>query len=328
MFNPFSDFPREYACPNRVGLLNSMEDLIRKLNIHNHKTTFFTSLYSFTELNPVKNRGIYSSAVINKIFLDSDKHSLAVIKSLHQYCMDKDYIHCFFFSGRGFHYYIGATGELKNKKGAVTNAQMKICDDLKFKLGANGDSDIDSHVIGNLAQLVRVPNSYNIKRKAYCIPLKKSDLTTIEHVVEKAQKPQLGISVYGHKYLDLTPFDSEPILQEYDVSVESPGVSLSADKVNKESFPVCIRSIMTDRLINHKERYYLIVYLRDLGLDLSSVIEFLRKNLSSKEFSHCVLTERQPYFIFKRNDLVFPHCDTLFKEGVCKNDGKCRGTGL
>lgn len=332
MWSPFADFPREFGAPYRVCILKNSEELLQKVNLYNHKTSVFTSLYSFSQLNDKGNRGIYSTAVINKIYFDSDKLSLEPIQKLHSYCSERNLYHCFFFSGGGTHFYIGSEGNLKNPKGAVTNSQVKICDELNLKVGANGGSDIDSHAIGNLAQMVRVPNTYNLKRKLYCIPLSVSDLTLdIEEIKEKAKKPQYGIPVYGSKMLDLTPYDSEPIVKQ-ELSVKDEIASLELEKINTEKFPPCVRSMLTESFKldhNHKLRFALIVYLRDLGLSESAVIEFLRKILNAKLFRHVILEERQVYWCFKRRDLTFPSCISLLKDGVCKNeDGKCRGQEL
>ena len=326
---PFSDFPREYGCPFRVGILKSPSELISKLNIHNCRTTFFTSLYSFSELNPAGNRGNYGSANLNKIYLESDKGSVEPIKLLHNYCRQRKLLHCFFFSGRGFHFYIGTSGDVKNKKGTVTNSQLSICNDLGLKPGVDSESDIDSHVIGNLAQMVRVPNSFNLKRKCYCIPLRVSDLSkTVEEIKLKAKKPCPGIPIYGKDFFDLTPFDSEPITKDYDIKVDIPDGSVNVDSINVDKFPNCIKFLLNQHDIKHKERFILISYLRDSGLPLSVTVELLRKYMPYKIFRHCVLEEKQVYFIYKRTDLKFPCCKSLMKEGLCKNAENCRGPEL
>ena len=197
MWNPFQDFPREYGTPGRKGVVYSCKELLEKMKLFNCKTDFYTSLYSFEQLNEAGNRGNYTTSVLNNLYLESDKGSLEPVLKLHEYCSTRNLYHSFFFSGRGFHFYIGTKPGAINKKGAITNAQVDICDSLDLKIGINGDSDIDGHVIGNLAQLVRVPNSFNIKRKYFCIPLRVEDLTTLEDIKQKAKKPRAGIPIYG-----------------------------------------------------------------------------------------------------------------------------------
>lgn len=326
-WNPFLSFPRELGLPYRTGILLSKKDFIEKINLYNCKTTVFTSLYSFKELNEQKTRGVYSSAILDKIYLESDKGTVEPIKKLHEYCVSKDLVHCMFFSGRGFHFYIGTSGEVQNSKGAVTNAQMDICKECNLHIGINTDSDIDGHIIGNLAQMVRVPNTLNLKRHLYCIPLKEEDLISVDHIKQIAKQPRPGITVYGHKLLDLKPFDSEPQTAFYDsqISIEEPEINLESIQIDK--FPMCIRAILSEKVIKHKARYLLILYLRDLGIPQSNTLAFLRTHLDAKTYTHCVVQERQPMWIYKRTDLQFPNCETLREWGFCKND-KCEGAGI
>lgn len=327
MWNPFQDFPREYGTPGRKGIVYSCKELLEKMKLFNCKTDFYTSLYSFEQLNEAGNRGNYTTSVLNNLYLESDKGSLEPVLKLHEYCSTRNLYHSFFFSGRGFHFYIGTKPGAINKKGAITNAQVDICDSLDLKIGINGDSDIDGHVIGNLAQLVRVPNSFNIKRKYFCIPLRVEDLTTLEDIKQKAKKPRAGIPIYGKELLDLTPFDREPEFKDCELAYEMPTGSIDVSKINVEKFVPCMRELLSKRFIKHRERYLLIIYLRDLGLPLETTIELLRRNLDTKVFKHCVFEEHQAHWCYRRLDLVFPKCETLKGEGLCCDDN-CKGAGL
>jgi len=329
MWNPFGDFPREMGYPYRRHIVYNSKQLIEKLNLYNHKTPVYTSLYSFEQLNGALNRGIYTSANINKIYFDLDKLEIESLRKFHEYALKKDLFHTMFFSGGGFHIYIGTSGkDLKNKKGAVANCQVGIANELELNVGINGDSDIDGHIIGNIAQMVRVPCSYNLKRHKYCIPLKKEDLTDIKTIERKSRKQIFGIKVYGNKLLDLTPYDGEPITNSYEnIEFDLPMENIGLSNINIEKFPACIQSILKESFINHRQRYILILYLKELGIPIEDTLNILKNSLDWKVFIHCVREEKQPYWIYKRGNLSFPSCGTLRGEGFCV-DKNCSGANL
>jgi hypothetical protein len=289
-----------------------MKELMEKVNLYNRRTTVFTSLYSFENLNEKKTRGIYGSARLNTIYFDSDKTEVEPILTLHQWCKKRDLLHCMFFSGGGFHFYIAATGDVQNKKGALTNAQVQISSDNGLKIGIDNGCDIDGHIIGNLAQMVRVPGTYNLKRKLYCIPLKESDLASIDHIKHLALLPSVGIPIYGKKAYDLTPHDSEPVTRGYDETVSDiPRGDIDIGAIDVSKFPPCINALCSEKNLKHRSRYILLVFLKALGVSRDSAIQFLRQCLDYKTFRHCVMEERQVFWIFQRNDLYFPSCETL-----------------
>lgn len=331
MWSPYNDFPREYGIPNRMGIVETMSNLTQKINLYNTKTTFFTSLYAFDETK--NGRGVYSSARIKQIYFDMDSpQNLEPALTLHKYCLEHNLLHCINFSGGGFHFYIATKypSELKNKKAAVGNAQIHIADKLNLKVGVGNGSDIDAHIIGNIAQLVRPPTTYNLKRNLYCFSLSSQDLKlSLEEIKEKAKKQIFGIHVFGKEYLDLTPFDTEAITRNYDDKIPTliQYGSIGIDAIDMEKFPPCVKFLMTEKLLSHRQRYILILYFRELGLSISDTIELLRGCLNPKTFIHCVVQERQPYWVYRRTDLTFPSCQTLLNEGLCP-DKTCKGANL
>jgi hypothetical protein len=330
MWYPFDDFPREIGIPSRIGIVNNMQEFVEKVNLYNGKATVFVSLYSFDQINGKGNRGVYGSARVKQIYFDVDEpRNLDAIRKLHNYCLEKDYLHTIVFSGGGFHLYLGVEypNNLDNKKGAIFNAQIFVVDECGLKVGVNGGSDIDRHIIGNLAQLVRVPGTYNLKRKRFCISVSNEDLnTTLEEIKEKAKTQNSGLHIYGHRYFDLNPFDSEPkIKTDFEIKVEDSKINV--ENLDISRFPPCIQKLAKERFIKHFSRYVLISFLKELGLSYSDVVKFLESCLAPSVFYHCVRSEKQPYFIFRRSDLSFPNCDTLKEAGLCA-DEKCEGAKL
>ena len=62
-----------------------------------------------------------------------------------------------------------------------------------------------------------------------------------------------------------------------------------------------------------------IIWLKEHAYTLQETIAFLRKILTKEEFIHCVMQERQPYYIYRRdntpNPYHFPNVQTLMNNG-------------
>jgi hypothetical protein len=172
--------------------------------------------------------------------------------------------------------------------------------------------------------MVRVPSTYNLKRKRFCIPLQSSDLnSSVSDIIQKAGQPQFPIPIYGHKFLDLTPFDTEPVPKPFETTLDTIEGELETNTINIDTFPDCIKLMLIEKNIKHKSRFILILYLRELGIPLSTTIKLLKQTLDISTFSHCI-KEKQPYWVYKRTDLSFPSCQTLKKWGFCKSE-TCKG---
>jgi hypothetical protein len=325
---PFADFPREMGYPARSGIVYSMKEFLEKINLHNQKTNVFTTLYSFDSINS-NGKPDYDSTRIEHIFFDLDNgNANENIFKLHNYLLDKDLFHTIFFSGGGFHCYIACIypNFLKNKKAAIFNAVTDISDKNGFKIGINEHSDIDAHTIGNIAQLVRVPNTFNLKRKLFCIPILDDDLfENMEYIKEKAKKQSNLFTVYGHHYLDLMPYDRESVERYKIPSIEMGDSSNGIENIDVEKFHPCVKALLTKRLIKHRERYIVITYCKEIGLPIKDTILLLKKHLEPRVLNHCVFEEHQPMFIYRRADLGFPSCEKLRQEGLCveKEGNRC-----
>lgn len=317
-WNVFNSFPRQMGFPNRTRIVCNTKEFIDSINKNNGKTTVFTSLYSFEKLT--ESKPDFESAKISHIFLDLDNaNSLENANKLHSLLNQKNLEHCIFFSGGGFHIYIRASPkELKNKKGTIFNAVLALADEVKLKIGINGDADIDAHCVGNIAQLVRVPNTYNFKRSRFCIPLKDSDLRLdFESIYKLSQSQRSFFSrSYGELPLDLSQYDGEAIEKTKFINEVDFGDSLNID-LDISSLPPCLQGLYTKKLFNHRCRYYIITYCKEIGLPIKDCIALLRKLLPPRTFNHCVYEESQPMWIYRRGDLGFPSCARLKEENLC-----------
>ncbi len=323
---PFTTFPRQLGFPSRACIVYNMTEFLAKVNKYNCKTKdVFTTLYSFDSI--IETAPDYSSARIQHLFFDLDNgNCLESMNKLHEYLRQQDLQHCMFFSGGGFHCYVETDypNNLKDKKSAIFNAVMQIADNLQFKAGIDEHSDLDAHTIGNIAQLVRVPNTYNLKRKRFCIPIYHKDLKlNLEEIYKLASSQRTPLVIYGSKQINLESYDREPI-EKYRTPAIETGDSIGIEQINIETFPPCIRKLLTAKFIKHKHRFYLISYFKEIGLPLRDCILLLQKYLDSRTYNHCVHEERQPVFVYRRSDLGFPSCERLKKDDLCVDSENCR----
>jgi hypothetical protein len=321
---PFGEFPRQLGYPSRGEIVYTMKEFLDKINLHNGRTTVFSSLYAFDKINS-DGKPDYDSARIGHLFFDLDGDNCHTnVNRLHEYFIRENLQHMIFFSGGGFHTYVRCCGSIRDKKSAIFNAVTDVADKVGLTVGINEHSDIDAHTVGNLAQLVRVPNTWNIKRKKFCIPVNEDLLNQDLHAVQTyAEKQHFQLTTFGEQSLDLTLFDREPI-EKYRIPVMDFGDSIGIDNINIDSFPPCIKALLTKKLIKHRQRFIVIEYCKEIGLPLKDTISLLKHYLEPRVYNHCVYEERQPVFIYRRGDLGFPGCEKLRQEGLCNEKEICK----
>jgi len=290
------------------------ETFYELINKYNTYKNIYVALYRCDE------NGEYSDVTIDKVFFDFDGDTCYNdILKLHNYLLENNYKHLLVFSGRGFHVYLFTIPRrLKNPKVALTNVHKHFIKLLELNL--------DTQIVGDVARMARVPNTFNIKRKKYCIPITRKDLMLgFEHIKKKADKQFFKYYYYGEKLFDITPFDTN---KQYEADVleidEQTRVKIKEDEFLK-TLPPCVANLLVKRVCGWKERYMIITFLRDLGYSLGDVREILRKFLDPQKYRHCVYTEKQDRYLFRRPELPFPKCETIKLNGLCpyKTKTKC-----
>lgn len=324
-WNPFGTFPREMGFPNRSCIVNNLTEFLNKINQYNGKCTIFTSLYPFNEVNERKPN--YETSRITHLFFDLDhEQGFENANKLHTYLVEKKIKHTLFFSGGGFHIYVACQypNLLKNKRVAIANAVDSIAKDLNLTVGVEETADIDAHTVGNIAQLVRVPNTYNIKRQRFCIPLFAEDLSTsLQNIKELAKKQRLSSppKIYGEEYFNIEQYDGET-RQRFEIPAEIMEGEVGLENINVNAFPDCMKKLLGEKM-GHKQRFYFIAFCKEQGIPLADTVALLEKYLPKDIFYHCVKEENQPITIYSRADLIFPSCSTLQQQGYCKGDKIC-----
>ena len=300
-------FPREVGLPHSRKVVYNEDELINFINLYNGKSNVYTTVYGYKEID--KFRCKYSTATVDRIFfdLDSDKSFENTVK-LHNHFLKNNFKHIVNFSGGGFHLFLFALPTfLLNPSVALYNAQTTIAKEAGLSIG--GDSkkfDLDGHIIGDLARLRRVENTFNLKRDKFCITLTQEDLDKgIEWIYEKAKHQTNERQVWGEKLFDLRPFDTTERL--FDASVIE-GMEVNKNdfdlkKIEKYDFPDCVLALLKKGDLDYLERFQLITYLKTYGLTQSEVLEILKQFLlpaNPARFKKGILQERQIPKVFEK----------------------------
>ena len=154
----YNYFPRQISLPYRKNV--DREEFFSLINRLNGKSRIFASVYNYTGNFEVDR----SFLNLDKIFFDFDgedayKNFVYLVTML----LDEDLKFICTFSGAGFHVYLFTTGYmgLKNNKGCLYNAHKHF-----IKKGI----EIDEKIVGDVARVATVPNTYNTRRRRFCIP--------------------------------------------------------------------------------------------------------------------------------------------------------------
>lgn len=244
----FGLIPKELAFPHRVEVNGNLYNLIEK---YNGKRNIYFRIYN---------------GEIDKIFFDLDNSTAyAYCCKLVKWLLQQDYMFTVLFSGGGYHVYVKckpATKEL------LYNSQKYIEQLLNIKN--------DPHINGDVARISRVPNSFNCKRKLYCIGLTVEELKAgQEFIKQKATKPNELLHYYGSKEIDLGLL---PKVTEQHERATVEIVELSTDDNIMKLLPKKIKQfLMNKELATHKNRFRFAVACWQNGLFASECNALAKK---------------------------------------------------
>ena len=315
----FNQFPREIGFPKRI-IIHYKKDFLKIINRNNTKNNIIFSVYAFedTQINYGRESPDYQTAIVDKIFFDFDEEDCSLdMKKFHKYLMKKDLKHCVFFSGRGYHIYIFCNPNIINKQNTI----LRIQKHFKKKLNIR----VDEQTFGNLAQMGRVPNTYNLKRRRFCIPLSEDDLKlTHEEIREKAKQQVKNFSfnkipIFSTKILKTKNFDSPPRVMKGDLETED--IKIKDCNIKIKDAPPCISKVLKDSNAGYRQRGLLITYLREKNYTLEETEKILESFLNKKKWEHCKRTEKQVPRLYRTTKYLLPKCERLMEEGFCP--GRC-----
>ncbi len=314
----FNQFPREIGPPRKV--VDNKQDYLKYINIHNgKKKAIYTSIYSFkTYMYEPYYKPDYNSAIVDKLFFDFDFKSCDAWKEcnkLHTDCDKNNIKHTIIFSGRGYHLYIFIKQkDITNKKEAIRGGQEYFINKLNLS--------VDKQVIGNVAQLARIPNTYNIKAKLFCIPLSRYYFSKGDVYIKKLAEKQNFIKdiIMNKSLFDISEWDKETESDWFDISNSK--FSIEVMNTKTENISPCIQKLLDKKNCGWKGRYLIILYFKELGFSKEEIFKKLKECLSPAKLRHCIKEENQLQYLFRRNDLLFPSCQKIKEDGFCPE--KCK----
>ena len=338
-----SNYPIQVTA-NR-NLIQSEEELLNFINQYNTKLTLYYSIYqcqlktnSNTCCNIEQNNYHFCNTKIDKICFDIDNlNSLEIIKKFHFYCLKNNLKHLILFSGqKGFHIYIFTKNydNIKNPKQSLLNSHNFLIKELNLKVNGNGNSDADSHILGDVSRLMRYPNTLHMESKLFCIPLITEDLILGKnHIMQKARKQNFLFTYYGTELLDMKQFDNgktDCIVSKKNF-IEKEKIEITIDKQKiLETLPECLQDILIQPYVYWSDRFLVVRFLQHYLGYVSGEVDLVMKSfLEGKkhpvrgEDNYChYLKERQNSYIHKNKSLF--SCKKIKQLGYCKHNDKCK----
>mgnify|MGYP001596289055 CR=1 FL=1 len=324
----------EIGIPERIAVVKTPAELEKFINRYNKLTNVYISVYKTSKTIQIGKRIAcdFKTAIINKIFLDFDSiNAYEKMMIIHNFLLEKDIQHYVNFSGRGYHLYIKTKiEELKNPKIALREFTFQLAKKLGLTIGIGEKFDIDIQTVGDLSRITRVPNTFNIKRNKWCIPLSKLQILFGDlKIRELADAPNIiNNKVSGTKLFSLKKFDKT----DNELRLEIP--EIKNYDYNIDNFAPCIRQILTDRnYTGWKNWYTVIVWLKESGFSKEETNQILKKYLSKFErtdgkgrndYEHLIFHDKTLDYIYSNGrEHFFPKCEVMmFEKNLCP--GKCK----
>lgn len=318
---------KDIGFPERVICKSEKEfyDTINKYNGIREKIYF--SLYDCDE-----NRN-FDEAEIHVIGLDLDSEkSLDNLIKLWEYCKKNNYKSLYTFSTKGFWCYVFTKNHkrLKNKCSALRLATEHIAKEIGLTIGLEKDNDLDGHVVGDVKRITRLPNSFDIKRKRYCIPITIEDMRKgYEWIVEKSKKQHFTYSYYNRDYFSINIFDRPA---EEKVNLAELKTEIKVDDKVIDNFLPCVKNCIANIPLKSHNQFWVwtTIYMKEISLNENAIKKlvkpFLEKHKRSdgkgeNDWVHYLTFDHLPESVV-RSSYSMPCCDKLMKAGYCP--GRCK----
>ena len=355
MSHLFADFPREVNMRTRK-VVHNMVELQRYIDGMNGRDNLTTTVYGFRSLKTKGNRCEYSTAIVPHFVVDLDKGRAEEVLPeatedewgvrctedtlrLSKHLRDEGIRHAVWYSGGGFHVWVMLSkvhvlehDELANllfSGRVIINKWVKDMDLVT----------IDPVVSFRPDRHIRIPNSFNFKRKKWSIPVSISDLEEGWHrITQKAENQYGGMKVCGDRGLEIEIVSHDPnmtgltgLFQKFDAAE----IGVSAKNLNGIPILPCLHAACCTKGSNppHKPRSYLMMFLMDYKRDFArpptdskvgngEVIQWTHEVIAGLEWSdyNPKITQQMLIHGASRNYLT-PSCARIYSEGLCL--GKC-----
>lgn len=314
----FEGFPKEFGYKRMI--VQDKSEMMDLVNRYNGLESIYTSIFRYSTW--VTNgygrpKPSYDTAIIPAIYFDLDEWetSYGDMLKTHLWCKERDIRHFVLFSGRGYHVFIF----VKPFFNKPSDTMWSFSNYLEQKLQV----DYDNTAKGNLAKISRVPNTYNIKRKAFCIPLTEYQVLYMDYNqhFKLAQSQQYVDPMIGSKQLDISVFEKETVFSRYKVKMDLAETEMKPDLeaaiesgiLTTDSLPPCISNMLLNPTLNYDGRSSIVKFFTHHGYSYGETREILRNFLGMEKYKHALDT----------------HLNTMFKNGFRRelscNDLKVKG---
>jgi len=355
MSHLFADFPREVNMRTRK-VVHNMVELQRYIDGMNGRDNLTTTVYGFRSLKTKGNRCEYSTAIVPHFVVDLDKGRAEEVLPeatedewgvrcamdtlrLSKHLRDEGIRHAVWYSGGGFHVWVMLSkvhilehDELANllfSGRVIINKWVKEMDLVT----------IDPVVSFRPDRHIRIPNSFNFKRKKWSIPVSISDLEDgWQRITQKAENQSGGMKVCGDRGMEIEIVSHDPnmtglsgLFQKFDAAE----IGVSAKNLNGIPILPCLHAACCTKGSNppHKPRSYLMMFLMDYKRDFArpptdskvsngEVIQWTHEVIAGLEWSDYSpkITQQMLVHGASKNYLT-PSCARIYSEGLCL--GKC-----
>lgn len=351
----FADFPREIDMKSRKVVL-SMNGLQRYIDRTNGKANMTTTVYGFRELKTKGNRCEYSTAIVPHFVVDLDKGRAAEVLSseegetghrctedtlrLAQYLQERDIRHAVWFSGGGYHVWVMLDKAHTLPPNELNNLMFSGRAMINTWIKDMNLITIDPVVSFRPDRHIRIPNSFNYKRKLWSIPLSIDELEKgWEYITEKARFPKGGMKASGSKGLeiDIVEGDASNISGLSNIFGKFDAKDIAVGDTNTSGIPIlpCLEAACCTKGDNppHQPRAYLMMFLMDYFRGFArppsssgvSNMEIIRKThdfiagLEWADYSPKITQEMLVHGASRY--YLTPSCPKIYQEGLCV--GRC-----
>lgn len=357
MASIFDGYPREVDMRVR-RVIHSKKDFQRYINNTNGKANMTVTVYPFKELKPGGNRCEYTTAIIPHFVVDLDKgRAIEQLKMtdeeagqrctedtlrLSNYLAKKGWKHSVFFSGGGYHIWVlldrvydlppDQLSELLFSGRVVVNRWVKEM----------GLISLDPVVSFRPDRHIRVPNTYNVKRGLWSIPVNEKMLNEgWSSITKRAEEPSGGLFVRGTEGMPLEIVNRNEV--EYRMSGLSgffgkfDAAEIEVEMKNVDGIPMlpCLKAACCEKGSNppHQPRVYLMMYLLDYfrrfarpphesstpNKEAVNKAHAFIESLSWSDYKPAVTHQMLSHGASRY--YLTPTCPKLFNEGLCV--GRC-----
>ena len=350
------DFPREVmelSTERGRGfrkIVRNDTDLERYWAGKNGVSNAFMTVYGYRGTLPPYNKRVdLMTPIIRHFVMDFDPKNfrkrnrpdvsleiaLSQTDRLHKFLAEKDITHSVWYSGGGFHIWVGLDKAYipgsGNHLSAIKDAGMqKVNDWIR-------DLDLfcsDPAVPFDTSGMIRIPNSYNAKRGLWSIPLTSVDMEKgLDYIMEMAITPGSGMVSYGNRgvVLDIKETDKKSqIFNPNSAPIDLPTVSMDGVTI----LP-CLNSAACRVGSNpsHDARVQLVKYLSKRLRNFNNVERVSGEQIEEHKETIVDYIKSLQWADFDENTTryqvgtivgtEYPQtCPMLYKKGMCL--GKCK----